>query len=157
MIFFRVFFSAVSGTLCGHDMGRYVLKLFNFGSVTSQVLKLESKLVLDCNSKLKEHFAVPVPIRARSEKNEVVEEKENVSYIGSFDLPLLENAVFEGCSKEELINKGLLQTTAEIVTCRHLTRLVVFIEGTVPEHIKNNNLIESWAKNTARMANFFKV
>ena len=124
--------------------------------MTPQFLKLESKLTLDCHSKLNEYFAVPVPIKVKGNDKEI-DDGDYTSYIGSYDLPLQENAVFEGCSKEELINKGLIRKTTGRLTCHHLTRLVHFIEGKIPENITNENLIQSWAKNTARLANFFQV
>ena len=154
-----VFYCWISflGTLRGQEKEQYVLKLFNSGSVSPQFLKLESKLMSDCHLKLNEYFKVPVPIKTNNKANKK-DGDDYDGYIGSCDISLHKNAVFEGCTKQELINKGLIhETTTGQSTCGHLTRLVRFIEGTVPKDIKDDNLIQSWAKNTARLGNFFQV
>ena len=128
----------------------------------SRDVEFTCQLVLDFNCEMKEHFSVPVPVKTiqpsrRDKKNEKPEES-CVDYVGYYDFPVLEDVLFEGCTKEELLQKDLLRQNASgKITCRHLIRLVVFIEGNVPKHLNNDNLITSWAKNIAKMANFFEV
>ena len=70
-------------------------------------------MLLDCHSKLNEYFAVPVPVKLmKKKKGQYKEEekeekkgegedekidclKEDVSFIGSYDLPLPDNVTFE--------------------------------------------------------------
>ena len=152
-------YSPLPGTLDGKESTKFILKVFHTQRTHHKPLDFVSRVVLDCHSKLNEYFAVPVPVKLKTKEEKKDEGNiDNASFIGFYDLPLPENAVFKGCSKEELINKGLIhETSIGQVTCRHLTRLVRFIEGIVPKNIKNDNMIISWAKNAARIRSVLEV
>ena len=158
-IIYSYLFSSTPGTLDGKESTKFILKVFHTQRTHHKPLDFVSRVVLGCHSKLNEYFAVPVPVKLKTKQEKKDEGNiENASFIGFYDLPLPENALFKGCSKDELINKGLIHVTSiGQVTCRHLTRLVRFIEGIVPKNIKNDDTIISWAKNAARIRSVLEV
>ena len=76
-------------------------------------------------------FLVQAPISSINSNS------DSVKYISSYDIPVHEEAFYDGCSQGDLINKGLLSVGGKgIVTCSHDIRLVTYLEGKVPDYSK---------------------
>ena len=69
-------------------------------------MELAVKLLLQCDEKCSDYFKVSTPIKSMVQRDNTT---NNTEYISSYDIPVLENASYDNCIKENLIEKGLLK------------------------------------------------
>ncbi|XP_066936085.1 hydroxylysine kinase-like [Clytia hemisphaerica] len=136
----------IKGKLKGQDETKqFVLKIFNSGSASKGVLESVVKLMSHCASKSMGGFAVQTPVPSIKSNGE-----DAPQFIASYHIPVLGEACYDGCTKEKLINKGLLSVGENnVVTCSHDIRLVTFLEGKVPDYSKEN-CSDTFAEDTGR-------
>ncbi|XP_066920677.1 hydroxylysine kinase-like [Clytia hemisphaerica] len=147
----------VQGRLKNDDITRkFVLKIFNFGSAPKLSMELAVDLLIRCGEQCSDYLKVSTPIKSLQNGHST----ENVEFISSFDIPVLEFASYNNCTKEDLIETGALRVgTSGEVTCRHHVRLLTYLEGRVPDFCKDNltdSFVRHWGATCARICNAFE-
>ena len=149
-------FLKFSGKRQGEENSRcFVLKIFNKVAYQKEVLEHIINLILHCDSKCSNYFAVQNPIPSLNSTD------GNIKYISSHDIPILVNASYDNCTKENLIINGILKvgTTGE-VTCSHNIRLLTYLEGKAPnfyEEKVTDEFARDWGVTSGRLCNALEV
>lgn len=102
------------------------MKLFNSWTTGNiDVLEERFNKLTNCSTKLNDSLQLPYCIQLLS---------GNPSYLGKYEIPLLDNATFTDCSKVDLVEQGLLSEIDDgNVSAVHIVRLALFIPGKIIE------------------------
>ena len=137
---------------------KFILKIFN-RNITSRKDNLEKMChqLVCLYQKCKNDFKVPYPVQTLQKSDE----NNSTEYIALYQLPLLDSVTFDGCNKEELLEKKLLvmSESGEKFLVHHLIRLTIFIEGKVPDEKKylDEKLAYNWGKCNGLLQKHFEV
>ena len=150
----------IPGRLLSNDSKsiRYVVKIFN-AVITSSKENYEQlcQQLICLQEKCKNDFKVPYPVQTLQKSDE----NNSTEYIALYQLPLLDSVTFDGCNKEELLEKKLLvmSESGEKFLVHHLIRLTIFIEGKVPDEKKylDEKLAYNWGKCNGLLQKHFEV
>jgi len=108
--------------------------------------RLNTTFLTKCYQDCSEYFKTPYPIQPISSgKNQKPPE-------GICKIAIKQDAMFENCTKEELIQNGELTIDNGKVKAQHLIRLTRFIPGQTIRSTKiNDKLVFHWGQSIARI------